>query len=202
MQVLCLGLSRSGTDSLCQALKLLGYNEVYHAYYLFEQRKEDAMHWVNMATARVRHGVKPTRQDFDNILGQCEAVTDVPCFAFAEELIHAYPEAKVIINRRQDLDAWYKSIMATLGQMEESWLVWFLSFFDTEIYWIKRMLGVFWTDWANGDLRANAKKRALQHYADLDKVVAASQVDCLRWEINDGWYGSFLQHVSSRVSCN
>lgn len=41
------------------------------------------------------------------------AVTDVPCTAFWEELMDAYPEAKVVLNVRDNADAWYKSFMAT-----------------------------------------------------------------------------------------
>lgn len=54
-----------------------------------------------------------TREDWDKLLGHCHAVTDVPSFCFAPELIEAYPEAKVVLTAR-DPDAWLKSIDTTL----------------------------------------------------------------------------------------
>jgi hypothetical protein len=42
-----------------------------------------------------------------------KAVTDFPCIMFIDELIAAYPDAKVILTVRDDLEAWYKSMLAT-----------------------------------------------------------------------------------------
>jgi hypothetical protein len=36
-------------------------------------------------------------------------VTDTPCNVFAEELLQAYPEAKVILSVRDSVDVWYAS---------------------------------------------------------------------------------------------
>jgi hypothetical protein len=58
-----------------------------------------------------------TRRDWDEILYDCQAVTDVPAAFFGPELAAAYPEAKIVILNR-DVDAWYRSIQATFGQMQ------------------------------------------------------------------------------------
>lgn len=47
-----------------------------------------------------------TAADFDRLLGHSVAVTDAAASVFAAELIAAYPEAKVVLNYRRDLDAW------------------------------------------------------------------------------------------------
>ena len=47
------------------------------------------------------------RVEFDKLLGHCQAVSDIPALCFAEELIAAYPEAKVILTVR-DVDSWYQ----------------------------------------------------------------------------------------------
>lgn len=44
--------------------------------------------------------------DFDPLIGHSVAVTDAAASVFAAELIAAYPEAKVVLNYRRDLDAW------------------------------------------------------------------------------------------------
>lgn len=47
-----------------------------------------------------------TAADFDPLIGHSVAVTDAVASVFAAELIAAYPEAKVVLNYRRDLDAW------------------------------------------------------------------------------------------------
>jgi hypothetical protein len=38
-------------------------------------------------------------------------VTDTPCNVFAEELLETYPEAKVILSVRDNVDVWYASYL-------------------------------------------------------------------------------------------
>ena len=44
--------------------------------------------------------------NFESVLATCEAVTDGPANIFGEELMAYYPDAKVILNRRRDIEAW------------------------------------------------------------------------------------------------
>lgn len=65
-----------------------------------------------------------TAQDFDALLGHSVAVTDAAASVFAAELIEAYPEAKVILNTRRNLDAWHRSAIDNLaGAVNDSWTV-------------------------------------------------------------------------------
>ncbi|KAJ7509131.1 hypothetical protein B0H11DRAFT_2432863 [Mycena galericulata] len=52
--------------------------------------------------------------DWDSLLAHCMAVTDVPHLFFAEELIAAYPDAKVVLTTRGPY-SWWKSYSATVG---------------------------------------------------------------------------------------
>ena len=94
MQVLALGFSRCGTESLKFALEDLGYNRVYHG---FEITGAQAMVWSRLWDAKAAGA--PGRGigvvDFDRLIGDYEAVTDAPCFMFGREMIEAYPDAKV-----------------------------------------------------------------------------------------------------------
>ena len=47
------------------------------------------------------------RPERDALLGHCQAVCDVPAVHFCDELIEAYPEAKVILTVR-DFDKWQR----------------------------------------------------------------------------------------------
>ena len=69
-----------------------------------------------------------TVEDFDALLGHSVAVTDAPASVFAAEMIRAYPDAKVILNTRCDIDAWYHSAIDNLaGQANDSWSVYMTS---------------------------------------------------------------------------
>ncbi len=93
MQVLALGLSRCGTESLKFALEDLGYKGVYHG---FEVKGDQCMVWSRLWDAKTGgSGRKPGVEDFDRLIGNYEAVTDAPCNMFGKEMIEAYPDAKV-----------------------------------------------------------------------------------------------------------
>jgi hypothetical protein len=53
------------------------------------------------------------REQWDQLLGHCQAVCDWPAVAFAKELIEAYPDAKVLVTTR-DIDSWHASTMKTV----------------------------------------------------------------------------------------
>ena len=53
------------------------------------------------------------RPEYDNLLGHWSATTDQPAAFVAEDLIAAYPEAKVVLVER-DVDRWYKSFSETV----------------------------------------------------------------------------------------
>lgn len=93
MQVLALGLSRCGTESLKFALEDLGYKGVYHG---FEVKADQCMVWSRLWDAKAAGSGRVIGvEDFDQLIGNCEAVTDAPCNMFGKELTEAYPEAKV-----------------------------------------------------------------------------------------------------------
>ena len=133
LRVLCLGISRSGTDSLRTALLDLGYSNVHHGY-RFLERPGEILQWLRIA--HLRHTLRVESLDaeeFDKCLGDCEAVTD-SASVFGHQLLTAYPDAKVVLNYREDVDAWHASVKRTIGILDTSWLVW-LFYFQTELFW-------------------------------------------------------------------
>ena len=66
------------------------------------------------------------RKYFDPLLGHAVAVTDAAASCFAEELIAAYPNAKVVLNSRRDLDAWHASVLSNIVGVNEDWFKWLL----------------------------------------------------------------------------
>ncbi|KAJ5730881.1 uncharacterized protein N7483_005389 [Penicillium malachiteum] len=116
MDVLFLGLPRTGTQSMAEALPLLGYGKVYHMKDNFI--RGDHAFWARVMDAKYAGLGEPvTRKDFDALFeGEFKATSDYPAAMFPEELIAAYPSAKVILSVR-DEDSWVKSMEDTVLHM-------------------------------------------------------------------------------------
>lgn len=116
LKVLALGLPRSGSSSMAEALAILGYKDVLHGFNILD--RPQVWSFVNRA-ADASFPALPTytgkrlqREDWDELFGSSEASTDVAA-VFATQLIEAYPEAKVIVVIRE-FDRWYVSIEAAV----------------------------------------------------------------------------------------
>lgn len=184
MKVLAVGLSRTGTESLKQALSLLGYDHVYHGFD-FLKKPEQVYPWVQLLERKLAGETMPTQEAFDDIVGDCEAVTDLPCSALAVELFHAYPDAKVIINYRKSVDDWFRSYAVTVDPLVTNWLYSFRCMFDAEAYWARRLVRDVQQIHYDGNFARNGKIGYNQHY---ERVRAATkQRAALEWSVQDGW---------------
>ena len=138
-----------------------------------------------------------TRADFDAIIGHAVAITDAPGSVFAAELIAAYPEAKVVLNVRRDVDAWHRSVIRNLlGATNDSWAVYIFSWLTGRGFW--SWMGsqrYFWpllfraTDESEGALgravRRNGKWIYREHCAMIRGLVPKDNL--LEWDAEDGW---------------
>ncbi|KAK2603560.1 hypothetical protein QQS21_004240 [Conoideocrella luteorostrata] len=130
MEVLCVGLPRSGTESLQHALLRLGYDHTFHGWdIIYEQ--PNYCQWFGPLDGNTTF----TADDFDPLIGHSVAVTDAAGSVFAAELIAAYPEAKVVLNYRKDLDAWHRSATTTLMRSNGHWPLFMLSCLSRECFW-------------------------------------------------------------------
>ena len=139
MQVLCVGFSRSGTESLQHALITLGYDHTYHGWDISFESPLRIKAWVRLCRKKwfgsEDGDVKITAAEFDEVLGHAVAVTDLPGSCFATELIEAYPDAKVILNVRE-MDAWHRSAVKSLVQgVNENWMIIIMCWFNAELWW-------------------------------------------------------------------
>ena len=114
-QVLSLGHARTGSHSMAEALRILGYKDVFHTSVIADDYR--AWPWLsqaaddNLSSLPTYTGKRYTKEKWDEYLAPSEAVTDLG--PFGKDLIKSYPDAKVILVHR-DFDAWYKSWMETL----------------------------------------------------------------------------------------
>jgi hypothetical protein len=91
MKIFCIGLSRTGTTSLSEALTLLGYKVLHYP------DTEDVIE-------KTLYG----RFDWE-VLDQYDAFADAPVSAFYRELDSQVPGSKFILTVRDDLDSWLES---------------------------------------------------------------------------------------------
>lgn len=95
------------------ALQTLGYQHTAHGFDMISH-PEIGEAWMEAVNAKFLGQGKPYgRAEFDDLLGHCAAVTDMPCASFSEELMIAYPQAKIILVER-DVEDWYKSFDETV----------------------------------------------------------------------------------------
>ncbi|KAJ6783352.1 hypothetical protein PWT90_04351 [Aphanocladium album] len=127
MRVIVCGLPRTGTMSVRLALHQLGIYRCYHMVSVLGDLDSQADLWVaafdNKYGDEKTRGAPWTRAQWDEILGTYQATVDMPAVVFSVELARAYPEAKVIVMRR-DPDAWYASVSGTIVKAMKPTTAW------------------------------------------------------------------------------
>lgn len=198
MRVLALGLSRSGTDSLRQALYILGLENVWHGFNLINPSypASNAKAFTRLARRKFGNSDDKTlisRQEFEAILSTCDAVTDTPAAIFATELIAAYPEAKVILNTR-DVESWHRSMVATLSTLPSNINYGWLIHFQHRLYWTARSFyETTYYALFDGDIETNGKEAYEKHSQQVRKATEPERL--LEWRVEDGW-GPLCEYVA------
>jgi hypothetical protein len=105
MKIIGAGFSRTGTFSLKQAIQALGFEPCYHGDVIF-QRPDHVEVWRKVLQ-------KPP--DWQLLFSGYQAGLDSPICFFWREIRATFPDAKVILTKR-DPDEWYESLKASLYQ--------------------------------------------------------------------------------------
>ncbi|KAF5568814.1 hypothetical protein FPHYL_2621 [Fusarium phyllophilum] len=112
MQILVLGLPRTGTQSLADALEILGISPIYHMREVGKNNHADL--WTALLYEKFStDGFSQPPGDLLKILSNYKGVSDYPAAIFVDELLAAYPEAAVILTVRSE-DSWAKSMKDTI----------------------------------------------------------------------------------------
>lgn len=104
LEVIGAGLGRTGTLTLKTALERLGFGPCHHMLEVFANPAQVPM-WNRAADG------EPV--DWDEVYAGYRATVDWPGCHFYAALAERYPQAKVILSRR-DPDRWYDSISETI----------------------------------------------------------------------------------------
>ncbi|CAP66702.1 uncharacterized protein PODANS_4_7970 [Podospora anserina S mat+] len=208
LEVICVGLPRSGTESLQHALLTLGYDHTYHGWDIIYEEPNYAQEWVKLC--RKKWFGPPsgrttfTPLDFDPLIGHSTALTDAAASVFAAELIQAYPSAKVILNHRPDEDAWHNSISTTIARGESLWHLWLMSWTSGPCFWSWHVYlrfmwpGLFRCLDGNVErgVKGNGRWVAREHYAMVRGLVPKERL--LEWSVEDGW-GRLCEFLDKEV---
>ncbi|PVH94894.1 hypothetical protein DM02DRAFT_618274 [Periconia macrospinosa] len=188
VEILVLGFSRTGTFSLKNALEKLGYTPYHMSVALGSVKEGHLAFWEEALRAKYLGDGKPYgKEEFDKFLGNFDVLEDIPSIMFADELLEAYPNAKVILTNRP-VKPWLKSMNSTFYTVTEWKTLPILAAIDNK-FWgpYTRILRIIMTHWGNGNPsdRMALQKTYLDHYAHVRSVVPPSKL--LEFESQQGW---------------
>jgi len=112
MQVISLGLPRTGTMIMQQALQTLGYKTVWHCNgETLLARPHLSTLWNNLAITKFQRKQKISSEELEGVLGDFDACTDMPPPFLWKEMLDACPEARLILVKRE-IASWFRSFVA------------------------------------------------------------------------------------------
>ena len=98
MKIICAGLDKTGTTSMANALRVLGFT-------VYDWPEQGAIHGDEWLDVYLR-GKLP---DFASMYDGVDAVSDIPASLWYQEISEVFPDAKVILTVRDNEDIWLKS---------------------------------------------------------------------------------------------
>lgn len=104
LKVIGTGFGRTGTDSMREALTMLGFGPCHH---MFEINKNEELRQRWRALAK---GAPP---DWEHLFEGYRSCVDWPSAFYWRELIEVYPDAKVILTYRSP-ESWWESFEKTI----------------------------------------------------------------------------------------
>ena len=105
LRVIGTGFGRTGTDSMREALNILGFGPCHH---MFEVNRDPEQKRLWRALAK---GAAP---DWERLFAGYVSCVDFPSAFYWRELLAAYPEAKAILTWRP-ADEWWSSYERSIG---------------------------------------------------------------------------------------
>lgn len=167
LKVVCLGLFRTGTNSLKKALETLGYKKCHH-FFEFSVHPEQE-EYVNKLCRKESVDLSKLYKDYD-----CAA--DVPTAIFMEEVFNQFPDALFVANIR-DTDSWYRSCLDTV-------------FFEpiASKPHIEFLNQYIWKEFFNDKFgeKDYAVKKFNEHYEKIRKLIPKNQL-LDNYSVKDGW---------------
>ncbi|KAF6826966.1 nad dependent epimerase [Colletotrichum plurivorum] len=196
MEVLCLGFPRTGTSSMCAALEKLGIR-CWHSTCFLSTNFADIEMWQEAVDRKFfpsspsAYAANPVgRAEFDQLLHSHGAVSsDTPAVAFAEELVAAYPDAKVVLVERE-VESWYVSFRrGVLGNMFDPLVNVIYQLDRFYVHPIGKIHKTVVDGWLGvrslEDADRVARERYREHYELVRRITPKERL--LEFDLKDGW---------------
>ncbi|KAF2874006.1 hypothetical protein BDV95DRAFT_592155 [Massariosphaeria phaeospora] len=188
-QVIGAGLSRTGTASFSEALRILLEGPVYHGGTQATLGPEaEIRSWIKLLS----HFPPKSPSDkklINDVLKQrfdgYAAATDAPTSGLAEQLVELYPDAIVICTVR-DPDAWVKS-MEGVSNVSTMWFLRFVLFPLPGMRYFCQYISVLRGQWLHlyGETEPVTTKTHYNHIEYLKRVVPPQKL--VFYSVKDGW---------------
>ncbi|KAL8709497.1 MAG: hypothetical protein Q9220_005739 [cf. Caloplaca sp. 1 TL-2023] len=168
------------------ALERLGFGPCYHMRTAIAEKPHDCATWLEAFRAKYDGIGTFGKEQWDQLLGQHQAVCDLPAIAFGRELMEVYPDAKVILTNR-DVDSWHTSCAKTLLQARKYWLHDLLQHLDWMTGLVHGLRKTYWRCLFGDDFDKNGRAAMLAHYAEIRSIAARTGREILEFPIDGGW---------------
>ena len=201
MQLLILGISRTGTSSLNIALSDFNH-KIFHMNECLARPNHFFPLWTEAIRAKFNGEGKPYgKAEFDKLLAEYDAVSDVPAVLFSAELLEAYPDAKVILTTR-DPEKWVDSMRSSIWLAHSWWTFDLLTPFHNFIHGWRTTDTLDWDafinsspdkpsmhprrrDYQSKEYRELAIRRFNEHNEYIRSLVPKERL--LKFQPQDGW---------------
>ncbi|KAE8378529.1 efflux pump antibiotic resistance protein [Aspergillus bertholletiae] len=166
--------------TMCNALETLGL-QCWHSIQFMSTRFGDIEMWQEAVDRN---------PEFDQLLHDFGAVSsDTPAIAFADGLIEAYPEAKVVLVER-DINTWYESWMNGVIKNTYDPIVTVIyhidRFFTHPVGRIHKTTFQGWLGISSPeDARRLSKAKYREHYELVRSITPKDRL--LEYKLSDGW---------------
>jgi len=170
MEIIGVGIGRTGSLSLKLALEKLGYKPCYHILDVLGNPGIIKI-WLSIASGKTI--------DWKKLFRNYRAGLDYPFPTHYQEYLDAFPEVKVILTVR-DPDEWYESATQTIFYLQHfliNWLPWGEKIGKTTI-WYRLFKGRF----KDKDFAIMVFKK---HTEDIKECVPEDQL--LVMDVKEGW---------------
>lgn len=188
--VICAGLPRTGTASICAALETLLDGPVYHGGTQITLGEP----WEIKTAIKILQQWPPTdgavrRENLellDRLVGRgFVAVADSPCSGLVPELLQLYPGAKVVVTTR-DVEKWEAS-MVTVSNAATLWFLRTALFPLPTLRYFVTYIDALRVQWlaVYGETEPSTRKTYYRHIEWMKEVVPKQQLFFV--DVKEGW---------------
>ncbi len=176
LKVIGAGFGRTGTRSLKTALEELGFDRCYHMEEVMK-KPSHLKRWAEIMEGR--------KSDWETLFRGYQSATDWPAAAYYQDLMFAYPDAKIILTVR-DPESWHGSLMNTLYQASRKFRR-FTQIIPPLHQFLTGMEKVVWQDTFHNQVedKIHAMEVFNRHIEEVKRVVPEERL--LVFDARHGW---------------